>query len=153
MVDNMTAEQRRLTMSRIRGRDTKIELLVRKELHKRGYRFRVNVPWLAGKPDVAFTKIRLAVFIDGDFWHGWKFDHWSQKLAPYWREKIAGNRARDKKNRANLRRQGWTVLHIWEHDVRRSLPDCIFRIEKKIAELRRQESSHSPVRQAMPTGI
>lgn len=56
-----------MTMSRIRGRDTKVEMAVRKELHRRGHCFRVNVAWIAGKPDVIFTKIRLAVFIDGDF--------------------------------------------------------------------------------------
>ncbi|MGA4814642.1 hypothetical protein ACPA9J_01210 [Pseudomonas aeruginosa] len=69
-------------MSKIRSRDTKVELAIRKELHKRGYRFRVNVTWLAGKPDVVFTRIRLAIFIDGDFWHGWSFNQWSHKLAP-----------------------------------------------------------------------
>jgi DNA mismatch endonuclease, patch repair protein len=88
-----------MTMSRIRGRDTKVELAIRKELHKRGHRFRVNAPSLAGKPDVVFTKIGLVLFIDGDFWHGWRFDRWSSKLAPYWREKIAGNMARDRRHR------------------------------------------------------
>jgi DNA mismatch endonuclease (patch repair protein) len=84
-------------MSHIRGRDTKLELLVRKELHKRGYRFRVNAAWLSGKPDVAFTKLQLAVFIDGDFWHCWKFAQWSGKLAPYWRDKIGKNITRDRR--------------------------------------------------------
>ncbi len=137
MADNMTPEQRRMTMSRIRGRDTKVELAVRKELHRRGYRFRVNAAWLAGKPDVVFTKIRLAIFIDGDFWHGWKFDQWSHKLAPYWREKITGNRARDLQHMAVLRREGWTVMRIWEHDVDKNCERCIARIETKIELLRR----------------
>lgn len=126
-----------MTMSRIRGRDTKVELAVRKELHRRGYRFRVNAAWLAGKPDVVFTKIRLAIFIDGDFWHGWKFDQWSHKLAPYWREKIAGNRARDLRHMARLRREGWTVMRIWEHDVDKNCERCIERIEMKVELLRR----------------
>ncbi len=136
MADNMTPEQRRMTMSRIRGRDTKVELAVRKELHSRGYRFRVNAAWLAGKPDVVFTKVRLAIFIDGDFWHGWKFDQWSHKLAPYWREKIAGNRARDLRHMARLRREGWTVMRIWEHDVKKSLERCTERIAAKVDQLR-----------------
>nr|WP_281365262.1 hypothetical protein [Paraburkholderia caffeinitolerans] len=69
----MTPEQRRATMSKIRGRDTKLELLVRRELHHRGHRFRVNATWLVGKPDIVFTRIKLAIFVDGDFWHGWRF--------------------------------------------------------------------------------
>ena len=110
---------------------------MRKELHRRGYRFRVNAAWLAGKPDVVFTKIRLAIFIDGDFWHGWKFDEWSHKLAPYWHEKISGNKARDLRRAASLRREGWTVMRIWEHDVDKNFERCIAWIEKKIELLRR----------------
>ncbi|VBT67598.1 DNA mismatch endonuclease Vsr [Burkholderia pseudomallei] len=135
MVDNMTAEQRRMTMSRIRSRDTKVELTVRKELHRRGYRFRVNAAWLAGKPDIVFTKIRLAIFIDGDFWHGWQFERWADKLAPYWHEKISGNIARDRRRRALLRREGWTVMRLWEHDVRKNFERCIRRIEAKLDQL------------------
>ena len=136
MADNMTPEQRRMTMSQIRSRDTKVELDVRKELHRRGYRFRVNAPWLAGKPDVVFTKIRLAIFIDGDFWHGRRFERWSDKLAPYWREKIAGNKARDRRHATLLRSEGWTVMRFWEHDLEKNLQRCIERIESKIAQLR-----------------
>lgn len=137
MADNMTPEQRRMTMSRIRSRDTKVELAVRKELHRRGYRFRVNAAWLAGKPDVVFTKIRLAIFIDGDFWHGWQFERWAGKLAPYWYEKISGNIARDLQRRALLRREGWAVMRIWEHDVKKNFERCIRRIEAKIYQLRK----------------
>ena len=135
MADNMTLEQRRLTMSRIRGRDTKVELLIRKALHSRGYRFRVNAAWLAGKPDIVFTKIQLAIFVDGDFWHGWKFDQWAKKLAPYWRDKIAGNKARDRRHSARLRREGWAVIRIWEHDVNKKLERCIERIELRVSQL------------------
>lgn len=141
MADNMTPEQRRMTMSRIRGRDTKVELAVRKELHKRGYRFRVNAAWLAGKPDIVFTKIRLAIFIDGDFWYGWRFQRWSDKLGPYWREKIAGNKARDRRNATLLRSGGWTVMRFWEHDVEKNLQRCIERIESNIAQLRQTTCS------------
>jgi len=136
MTDNMTPEQRRMTMSRIRSRDTQIELAVRKELHKRGHRFRVNAAWLAGRPDIVFTRLRLAIFIDGDFWHGWKFECWSDKLAPYWREKISGNKARDRRNAAFLRGQGWRVVRFWEHDVEKNLQRCIKHIESIIVQLR-----------------
>jgi DNA mismatch endonuclease, patch repair protein len=138
MTDNLTPEQRRLTMSRIRGKDTKVELLVRRELHGRGYRYRVNAAWLPGKPDIAFTRLRVAVFIDGDFWHGWDFDSWRDKLAPYWRDKIAGNIARDRRHAASLRRDGWTVMRVWEHDVERNFERTIAKIEWVIG--RRQAS-------------
>jgi len=144
MVDNLTPEQRRLTMSRIKGRNTKLELLVRKELHRRGYRFRVNAAWLPGKPDIAFTRIQLAVFLDGVFWHGWKFDQWCEKLAPYWRDKIGGNIARDRRHIARLRHAGWSVLRIWEHNVKKDLQCCIERIERKIASLRKIEDGAKP---------
>jgi DNA mismatch endonuclease, patch repair protein len=123
-------------MSRIRSRDTQAELAVRKMLHARGHRYRVNASWLHGKPDIVFTKARLVVFIDGDFWHGWQFSKWSEKLAPYWREKIAGNKARDRRHAAKLRRDGWVVLRIWEHDVKSNLPRCIEKIEAKLLALR-----------------
>ncbi|WP_028227246.1 very short patch repair endonuclease [Paraburkholderia ferrariae] len=136
MADNMTPEQRRATMSKIRGRDTKLELLVRSELHRRGHRFRVNATWLAGKPDIVFTRIKLAIFVDGDFWHGWRFDEWEMKLAPYWKEKIAGNRARDLRHTARLRKEGWSVVRVWEHEIKSDLPRCIARIEQRINRLR-----------------
>jgi DNA mismatch endonuclease (patch repair protein) len=137
MPDNMTPEQRRMTMSKIRGRNTKVELAVRKELHRRGYRFRVNAGWLAGKPDVVFTKMRLAIFIDGDFWHGWRFDQWSHKLADYWRAKISSNKTRDRRHMSRLRREGWAVMRIWEHEIEENLERCVRRIESKIESLRK----------------
>lgn len=79
---------------------------------------------------------RARHLVDGDFWHGWKFDQWSEKLAPYWRDKIAGNRARDRRHMARLRREGWTVLRVWEHDVKKHFERCIERIEQKVAQLR-----------------
>lgn len=135
MVDNLTPQQRSLTMSRIRSRDTKVEMLVRRALHRKGYRYRVNAGWLPGKPDIVFTKLRLVVFIDGDFWHGWRFEVWSDKLAPYWRDKIAGNLARDQRHRVALTRDGWRVLRIWEHEVESDLGHCIARIEQRVARL------------------
>jgi DNA mismatch endonuclease, patch repair protein len=136
MADNLTPEQRSLTMSRIRSRDTKVEMMVRCALHARGHRYRVNAGWLPGKPDIVFTKVRLVVFIDGDFWHGWRFEVWSDKLTPYWREKIAGNLARDQRHKAALRQDGWGVLRMWEHEVEGDLTHCVARIERRLARLR-----------------
>ena len=132
MTDNMTVEQRSLTMSRIRARDTRPELAVRRLLHSRGLRYRTHVSTLPGRPDVVFSKTKVIVFIDGDFWHGWKFSRWREGLAPYWREKIEGNIRRDARNLRRLRRAGWKVIRLWEHEVE-SCPDkCADRVEAAV---------------------
>lgn len=136
MADNLTREQRSLTMSRIRSRDTLPELTLRRLLHAAGCRFRVHVVSLAGKPDLVFRAARVVVFVDGDFWHGWRFSVWGPKLAPYWRNKIAGNRARDSRNFRRLRRQGWLVVRIWEHQLERDPAACV---QKVLAALKSGE--------------
>jgi DNA mismatch endonuclease (patch repair protein) len=128
MADNLTREQRSRTMSRIRRADTGPELTVRRLLHAQGLRFRLHVSSLPGCPDVVFVRARVIVFIDGDFWHGWKFDQWRHKLAPYWAAKIARNRARDRSNFRKLRRRGWKVVRVWEHQIERDALRCTERI-------------------------
>ena len=132
MPDNMTVEQRSATMSRIRSEDTRAELTLRRLLHRRGLRFRLHATGLPGRPDIVFVRQRVAVFVDGDFWHGWKFKEWAHKLAPYWRGKIAGNQARDRKRTADLRRLGWTVVRIWEHQIESSAEMCVQRIIRRL---------------------
>jgi DNA mismatch endonuclease (patch repair protein) len=132
MVDNMTRAQRSATMSKIRSKDTKAELTLRKLLHSKGYRYRVHLSSLPGKPDIVFTRRRVAVFVDGDFWHGWKFEDWAHKLAPYWRAKIERNRARDLQHENTLRDQGWDVLRIWEHQVKSDPEACVVLIEQTL---------------------
>src|SRR5205814_1946993 len=80
------------------------------------------------RPDFVMTRARVAVFVEGAFWHGWRFPTWSGKLQPFWRDKIAGNRARDRRNHRTLRRRGWTVLRIWDHQVEDRLPLLVERI-------------------------
>lgn len=80
MTDNMTPEQRQLTMSRIRRIDTKPELAVRRLAFARGLRYRKYSPNVAGRPDLVFARARLVIFIDGNFWHGWRFKEWEHKL-------------------------------------------------------------------------
>jgi DNA mismatch endonuclease (patch repair protein) len=130
----MTPEQRSYCMSRIKGKDTSLELRVRSELHRRGLRFRKNWKGLPGKPDVVFTRARLAVFLDGDFWHGRLFSSWKGKLKPFWLNKITRNRKRDEANRRKIRRMGWKVLRIWEHDVNRDLVGTVGRIVSAFRE-------------------
>ena len=128
MADNLTPRQRRHCMSQVKGSDTSLECKVRSRLHREGLRFRKHVSTLAGKPDVVFPAARLVVFLDGDFWHGWQFPRWKHKLGDYWQQKIERNRRRDRRVQARLRRQGWCVLRIWEHEVDRSLDHCVQRI-------------------------
>ena len=125
VADNLTPEQRSYCMSRVKGRDTGPERRLRSELHKRGLRFRKHVPSLPGKPDIVFPGVELAVFIDGDFWHGYRFPAWEAKLPAFWREKIRGNRERDRRNFQKLRRMGWRVIRLWQHNIERDLEGCI----------------------------
>ena len=130
--DNLTPEQRSYTMSRVRSVDTKPERAVRSELHRRGLRFRKHVRALPGAPDIVFPRQRVAVFVDGDFWHGYRLPAWEQGLKPYWREKIRRNRRRDQRNFARLRKLGWTVIRIWEHDVQENLDEVADQIEQAV---------------------
>jgi DNA mismatch endonuclease, patch repair protein len=117
-----------------RGRDTGPEVALRSALHARGLRFRKNVRLDLGegrrvRPDIVFPRLRLAVFVDGCFWHGCqKHRSFPTSNASFWREKIEGTAQRDKLQAAWLREAGWTVVRVWEHDV----PD---RAERLIVEL------------------
>ena len=132
MADTLTPEQRSYCMSRVKGKDTSIERVVRSELHRRGYRFRKHVKGLPGRPDVVFVRQRVLVFIDGDFWHGYRFPAWQERLPPFWREKISRNRRRDRRNFAKLRALGYKVIRLWEHQIKKDLDGCIGRV---VAEL------------------
>ena len=105
-----------------RRTDTSCERLLRSALWRMGLRFRKNVSTLPGKPDVVFTSRRLAVFCDGDFWHGRDWEKRQQKLAhghnsAYWIAKIRSNRDRDRRHNEDLRKAGWVVLRLWETDI------------------------------------
>lgn len=132
MADNLTPEQRSYTMSRIRSKDTAPELTIRRLVHARGLRFRKHKNGLAGRPDLVFGSAKVVVFVDGDFWHGWRFPAWRDKLGDYWKDKIARNRRRDQKNFRSLRRSGWLVIRIWEHEVKQDAESCVDRIEEAV---------------------
>ncbi len=136
MPDNLTPEQRSYCMSRIKGKDTGLEMRVRSELHRRGFRFRKHVKELPGKPDVVFTKAKVAVFIDGDFWHGYRFPSWEHKVSDFWKQKINKNRERDRRNHRKLKEMGWTVIRLWQHDLERDFQECIERIIAAVNEAR-----------------
>jgi DNA mismatch endonuclease (patch repair protein) len=83
---------------------------------------------------VIIPSAKVAIFVNGDFWHGWRFPAWSWKLQPKWREKIAGNRRRDRCNTRSLQRKGWTVLRIWQHEVERNIDRAVARVLAALAE-------------------
>lgn len=128
MTDKLTPKQRSYCMSRVRSKDTDIEMKVRSELHLRGFRYTLHPKDLPGKPDVVFKKAKLAVFIDGDFWHGYRLPTWEHKLTEFWKEKINKNRKRDQKNFRKLRRMEWKVIRLWQHDIEQDLDKCIQKI-------------------------
>jgi DNA mismatch endonuclease, patch repair protein len=118
LADNMSPEQRSFTMSRIRKTNTKPELIIRRLTFLRGLRYRKYSAELPGKPDLVFVGPMVAVFVDGDFWHGWRFEEWEPKLSSvYWKEKIRRNRERDGEQSARLKAAGWMVIRIWEHEA------------------------------------
>ena|ERR1700722_20214093 len=132
-MDNLTQRQRSYCMSRVRNRDTDLESLVRSELFKRGWRFRKHVSSLPGTPDIVFVRQGVAVFVDGDFWHGYRFPRWEGSLSEFWASKIQKNRKRDRRNFAKLRRLGWRVVRIWQHEVKKNLRASVHRVERLLA--------------------
>jgi len=129
-------------MSRIRKADTKPELIVRRLCFARGLRYRKYAAHLPGNPDLVFAGPRVVVFVDGDFWHGWQFHRWDHKLSSsYWKNKIRGNIERDRRSRAALRKLGWTVLRLWEHEIEKDPGACVDRVEAVVREARRLHPS------------
>ena len=119
-------------MSQVKGRDTSLEKFVHSALHNRGLRFRKHVAELPGKPDVVFSRARLAIFIEGDFWHGYRFPQWENKIPSFWKKKINETRKRDRRNHQNLRNMGWKVIRIWQHQIKKNPEE---QIEKIVEEL------------------
>ena len=115
--DIMSPEKRSALMSRIRGKNTGPERLVGAIIAALGLDPEHHVPDLPGRPDFVLRARRIAIFVDGDFWHGWRFPTWRKKLSEKWERKIAANRRRDELNHARLRRAGWMVVRIWEHQI------------------------------------
>jgi len=115
MADRMTPEQRHRCMSRIRGRDTKPEMVVRRWLWRQGFRYRLYVKSLPGRPDIVLRKWRTVIFVNGCFWHGHDCTkHRPTTHAQFWQDKINRNRERDARNQALLQAAGWHVIVVWE---------------------------------------
>jgi DNA mismatch endonuclease (patch repair protein) len=115
-------------MKNVKLRDGPLEILVRKALWAQGYRYRCHVRTLPGRPDIVFPRERIAIFVDGDFWHGWRLPSWEHKLSPFWRDKLRTNRQRDARNFRKLRQLGWTVIRLWQHEIKKDLASCVNKV-------------------------
>lgn len=124
------------TMSRIRGKDTSIEVKLRKELYRRGYRYRANSKYIFGHPDISFKKYKVAIFCDSEFWHGKNFEVNKAKLhsnLDYWIPKIERNIARDEEVNAHLKAEGYVVIRFWGEEINKNLSGCVDKIEEELA--------------------
>lgn len=136
-MDVLTPEQRKRNMQAIKGKDTKIEILLRKKLWEKGYRYRKNYKNLRGKPDIVFKKYKIAIFCDSTFWHGYNWEDKKKRLGTnreFWIRKIETNMERDKMVNEELTSQGWIVLRFWETEIKKNLNECVQKIEETIQQ-------------------
>lgn len=134
-MDNHTKEQRRKNMQAVKSRDSKIELVLRRALWKRGLRYRKNVKEVFGKPDIAFIGKRVAVFCDSEFWHGYQWDLKKNEIhtrKDFWFDKIERNMKRDDEVNRVLADQGWIVLRFWGKEILKETEKCCDIIEKAL---------------------
>ena len=136
MADNHTPEQRRKNMQAIRGKDTSIEVKLRKELWNRGIHYRKNSKRVYGHPDIAFIGKKVAVFCDSEFWHGYDWENRKYSIQTnrdYWIPKIERNMERDREVNEKLRSEGWTVIRFWGKEIQKDVVSCA---DKVVAALR-----------------
>lgn len=118
-------------MSAIKSKNTSFEVKIFQELKKRGLRFKTHHSQAVGVPDVVIPREKKAVFIDSDFWHGWRFSKWSSSLSnDFWKNKISGNIKRDAFVTRKLRKHGWKVLRVWEHQLKKNRVSTLSKLEK-----------------------
>lgn len=135
MTDTRTPEQRRRIMTAVRSKDTSPEIAVRRALFAAGVRgWRCHYKRAAGTPDLAWPALRVALFVDGAFWHGHPSRHRPGRSGRYWDEKIARNVSRDRQVDADLAASAWTVLRVWDFEVRRDLADVVGRVVATLGE-------------------
>ena len=130
-MDRVSKETRSRIMSCIKGKDTKIEVRLATTLHRIGLRYRKNDKSVPGKPDICFKKKKVAIFVDGEFWHGHNWEERKKKLKTnreFWINKIERNMQRDQEVNMKLEALGWTVLRFWGKEIEKCLDYCISRI-------------------------
>ena len=135
-MDVMTKSQRHLNMQHIRSKDSKPEIILRQALWKKGIRYRKNYKRLPGCPDIVLTRYKIAIFVDGDFWHarGYQDNPGSQinSNKAFWQKKLTRNVERDKEVNDRLTQMGWLVLRFWESDICKNLPYVLEEIDKYV---------------------
>ena len=140
MTDVLTREQRRKNMQHIRAKDTKAEVVLRKALWHCGIRYRNNYKALPGKPDIAITKYRIAVFVDGDFWHARGHEgnpgEQIQTNIDFWTKKLKRNVERDREINQSLLEMGWLVLRYWSSDINKDCDACVKDIKQYLPILK-----------------
>ena len=132
-----TKEQISYNMKMVKCKDSDIELLLRKELWRRGLHYRKNVKAITGKPDIAFIGKKIAVFCDSEFWHGYDWDNRKKDFKShqdFWIPKIERNISRDNEVNEQLKQAGWTVLRFWGKDIKKNLMSCADTIEKAVKD-------------------
>lgn len=139
-MDNLTPAQRRKNMRHIKSKDTDIEVMLRRELWNRGYRYRKNDKSLPGTPDIVLGKYKIVVFCDGEFFHGKDWEVLRPRLmksnnSEYWISKISRNITHDNEVNKALLFKGWTVIRFWGNDIKRDVDGCIKVIEETIMDL------------------
>ncbi len=138
-MDVLTSEQRRKNMQNIKGKDTTIEVILRKALWRKGYRYRKNYKKLPGSPDIALTKYKIAIFCDSEFFHGKDWDILKARLekgnnSEFWASKILRNMERDEEVNRRLMLLGWTVIRFWGEDIMNDLEECVKTVGEAIIE-------------------
>ena len=136
-MDDLTKAQRRKNMQHIRSKDTSIEVKLRKNLWHKGYSYRKNDSRLPGKPDIVLTKFKIAIFCDGEFFHGKDWEVLKPRLeksdnSQYWISKISRNRERDEEINKQLLFQGWTVIRFWGKEIQKNVDECVKVVEEAI---------------------
>lgn len=131
-------------MANVHLKGGKAESSLAKALWHEGVRYRKNYRKLPGSPDIAITKLKIAVFVDGEFWHGHDWESRKEKLKSnreYWIEKIEENIARDKRNDSLLHDMGWRTIHFWEKEVHKQLDTCVEKVLEAVEEQKRKEGT------------
>ena len=140
-MDRLTPEQRHKNMKSIKSKDTEIERILRKALRDKGYGYRKNYKALPGKPDIVLTKYKIAIFCDGEFFHGKDWEVLKPKLensnnSEYWISKISRNKERDDEVNKKLLFMGWTVIRFWGNDIKKHTDECVKVIEEAILDIK-----------------
>ena len=139
-MDNLTKEQRHKNMKNIRSKDTQNEVILRKALWNKGYRYRKNYQNLPGSPDIVLTKYKIAIFCDGEFFHGKDWEVLKPRLeksnnSEFWIDKISHNRKRDDEINKRLLFEGWTVIRFWGDEIKKHTNECVKVIEEAIYDI------------------